>query len=159
MAKEISLTRGYTTIVDDDSYGELARHKWHINGAGYAVRFIGGRINKKALLMHRFIIDAPQGMLVDHINGNKLDNRRSNLRICTQAQNQMNVGKHRDNSSGYKGVSLSKRVGKWRADIKANGKRRTIGYFDTAERAAFAYNEAAKKYHGEFSKINSSVNQ
>lgn len=104
--------------------------------------------------MHRMILNAKNGDLVDHKNHNGLDNRRSNLRLCCNTKNHMNGQTHRDNQSGYKGVSMDKRRGNFRARIKHNGKEVWIGTFTTAKEAALAYNHAAVKYFGEFAKLN-----
>lgn len=89
----------------------------------------------------------------DHINGNTLDNRRSNLRVVTRTQNNQNVTIRKHNKSGYKGVSLEKKTGRWVAVIQANNKRIHLGTFDTPEEAYAAYCEAAKKYHGKFARF------
>jgi hypothetical protein len=104
-------------------------------------------------MMHRLIMNTPKGMDTDHINGDSLDNRRCNLRICTHAQNQRNLKKILGNNK-YKGVSLFKKTQKWRARIQINRMGLHLGYFDTEEEAAKAYNEAAEKHFGEFSRIN-----
>lgn len=105
--------------------------------------------------MHRVILDAPADMCVDHINGNPLDNRRENLRLCTRAEN--NRAKHRVKSgktSRYKGVYLMKKTGKWIAGVRAHGKYKRLGSFENEADAARAYNEAAKQYYGEFAVLN-----
>jgi hypothetical protein len=95
-------------------------------------------------------MDVPNNMVVDHINGNKLDNRRSNLRICTQAENQRNRGKQRNNVSGHKGVTWYARTSKWRVSIVLNKKHIHLGYFNLVSEAQKAYENAATEYHGEF---------
>lgn len=104
--------------------------------------------------MHRFIMDAPKGQQVDHINGNKLDNRKSNLRICSHSENLRNQRKPKDNKSGFKGVSWHKGAKRWCAEIRSNGKRHHLGYFDTAEDAAKAYDIAATLIHGDYARLN-----
>jgi len=104
--------------------------------------------------MHRVILDAPMNMLVDHINGNGLDNRRENLRICTNTENLRNRGKDRDNTSGYKGVVIKKGEKKFRAQIRVNQKTIHLGSFSTPEEAARAYDDAAREYFGEFAWTN-----
>lgn len=146
---------GNYALVDDKDYEWLSRWKWiasRENGHLYAFR-TGLSQNKKRgpqLRMHRAILNAPKDKFVDHKNGNGLDNRRKNLRLCTQSQNQMNRGKTVKNTSGYKGVSWVKKDRRWKAQIKVHGKKLYLGQFKTKEEAAEAYKQAAKKYHGEF---------
>ena len=104
--------------------------------------------------MHREILKCPKGLFIDHINRNGLDNRKNNLRVCSKSQNMMNTLIPKNNTSGYKGVSWSKRDKKWMAYIKIKNKFNNLGYFNIKEQAALAYNDAAKKYHGEFARLN-----
>ena len=153
MTKEIILTRGKVAIVDDDDFEELSRHKWRYK-YGYAVRNAPTSTNKYHLiLMHREIINTPDGMQTDHVNGDMLDNRRNNLRVCTHAENMRNAKKHKNNTSGYKGVAWHRTAKKWRAFIWS-GKHRHLGLFERIEDAATAYNIAAYIYHGEFARYN-----
>ena len=114
--------------------------------------------NKKRLYinMHREIINPPYPLVVDHINRNSLDNRKANLRPATQAQNSINRKyiKPKNSSSKYKGVTWHKRIKKWQIQICFNGIHKTIGYFHDEIEAAKAYDEAAKKYHGDFAVLN-----
>jgi hypothetical protein len=153
--KQIALTKGYVTIVDDEDYESLSRHKWHVmvtkTGNAYAVRLVTRDGKQRAVLMHRQITGAPKGSHVDHANRNSLDNRRQNLRPCSSSQNASNHCKQRGTwSSRYKGVSWSSRAGKWRAYIVVQTKFKHLGYFDTENEAALTYNRAAKKHFGEF---------
>lgn len=102
--------------------------------------------------MHRFILGVSGRLLVDHKNGDGLDNRKQNLRCATNAQNLCNRGKNSNNTTGYKGVSYYRRTGRYAANIGA-GHKRFLGYFDTAEEAHKAYSEAAYKLHGDFAKV------
>ena len=104
--------------------------------------------------MHRVIMDTELNMIVDHLNGNGLDNRRSNLRNCTHAENMRNRKINKKNRSGFKGVSYYTKDNKWRAMIKFNNLRIHIGFYIDPKDAARAYNEAAVKYHGEFANLN-----
>jgi len=137
-----------TFIIDYEDVDRLKGCLW-----SYSEGYIIGH-NKKQIRLHRIIMNAPGDQEVDHINGDKSDNRKCNLRMCTTAENQHNRGKCKNNSSGYKGVSFNKRDGKFRASIRNNNKRYSLGCFKTPEDAARAYNEAAIKYHKEFSQLN-----
>lgn len=158
--KEIALTRGKVAIVDDDDFKRLGQYKWcafPAYGNWYAGRSIRSNIkNRKQefVLMHRIIMNAEKGMQVDHKNGNGLDNRRCNIRFCSKTENQRNKRILKSNTSGYKGVYLDKRTGKWYAQINVCYKKRRLGLFDTKECAALAYNNAAKELFGEFARLN-----
>jgi hypothetical protein len=111
--------------------------------------------SKKVLHMHQIILEVPEGMIIDHINHDGMDNRSANLRAATRAQNSRNRKKFpRKCSSKYKGVYLHKSSLKWQARIMLEKKRRNLGYFNNEIDAAKAYDEAAKKYHGEFACLN-----
>jgi len=158
--RRIKLNHGRYAIVEPVDYEELNKHKWHDVKGGdtfYAVRSTyktNGR--KTTMQMHREIM-RPEGELwVDHKNHNGLDNRRANLRNVTPAQNNYNsrLGMNRGRSK-YKGVKWCEYHKKWRVVICHNGKNIHIGYFDSEIEAAKAYDEAAKKYRGEFAALNS----
>jgi len=152
--KIIPLTRNKFAIVDDVDYIHLSRHKWYATDQGYARREI--YINKKKVIvhMHRVIMNAPDDMFVDHINGYRNDNRRKNLRLCTHLENNRNSFVRFTNNSGYKGVAFHRQSGLYHASININGKQISLQYYKTAQEAAKAYNEAAQKYFGEFAKLN-----
>lgn len=101
----------------------------------------------RRILMHRLIMNAPQGMVVDHINHNGLDNRRHNLRVVTPTENLGNRRRNKNNTSGYKGIYYEPLRGKWRATIRHNSKIYRLGRFDTATEAARAYDEKAKELY------------
>lgn len=152
--KEIQLTQCKTALVDDDMFEELNKWKWCTGrdwNTFYAHRH-GGKINgkQKNIIMHRVIMNAPFNMVVDHKDGNGLNNQRSNLRVCTQSQNMMNRGKQNNNKSGYKGVSWEKHRNKWKAQTYINKKHVNLGRFDTKEEAYKVYCDVCEKYHGEF---------
>jgi hypothetical protein len=107
----------------------------------------------KHVYLHRMIMGSPGNLFVDHINGNTLDNRRENLRICTCAENIRNQKRNITNTSGYKGVSWNKQLGKWVAFICVNYKNKNLGSFATAKQAYEAYCAASAKYHGEFGRV------
>lgn len=158
MAKEIQLTRGQVAIVDDEDFDRVMAHKWHAGvkhqtkapDEYYAYR------SPDNILMHRFIMDAPKDIGIDHRDGDSLNNRRQNLRPATQSQNGCNRGKQKNNTTGYKGVgrSFNNKVKPFRADIKLNGKHFYLGVYGTAAEAAEAYNQAALRLHGEFAMLN-----
>jgi hypothetical protein len=148
--KEISLAHGKgVALVDDADYPILSQYKWRLS-AGYA----RAEINGMSVLMHRLVMGAKRGQEVDHRNGDKLDNRRSNLRFSTHSQNMANVGQRSDNTSGFKGVYWNRQTGKFRARIKPRGKHIYLGAFDDAQEAARVYDRAARKYFGSFARTN-----
>lgn len=157
---EISLTQSKIAIIDDEDLDKIAPYKWCYHSVeGYAIATVYGvNPNRKngqtTFSMHRVIADTPKGMQTDHINGNKLDNRKSNLRVCTKLDNSHNAGLRINNTSGYKGVYFEKDSKKWKAQISNLGKRLCLGRFQTAKEAAKAYNEAAIEYYGEFARLN-----
>ncbi len=112
------------------------------------------RKNRRNLRFHRYITSAPTAFLVDHINGDTLDNRLENLRYATASENSRNQKISSRNTSGYKGVTWIKKMNKWKSSISVNLKRINIGYFDNKHLAAVAYNKASIKYHGNFAKLN-----
>ena len=131
----LQLSNGGLTLVDPDVLEAMSRWAWRRAENGYAVRTAWHR----KVLLHREITDCPEGLEVDHINGDKLDNRRANLRIVTRAENERNKPIGRRNTSGFKGVCFDKSRGKWRAATKHAGKNVLIGRFDSAEAASAAY--------------------
>lgn len=155
--KEIKLTQGRVTQVDDEWYEYLSQWDWvasydpSVKGY-YATRQQGTLLGQKTIKMHRVIMNAPIGMLVDHRDHDTLNNQVYNLRLATKAQNNRNSRKRIDNISGYKGVHPCRN--KWRAMITFEGKLIHLGYFNDIESAARAYDQAARKYHGEFALLN-----
>ena len=158
----IELSGGYGAIVDEVDAPWLTE-------MGCWCKLIGKNKNKIYVvsrcrktkninIIHRIITNAPNGFEVDHINGNTLDNRRSNLRVCTSSENQHNRRINMNNRSGVKGVGLHNN-GKWRARIKLNNKSIFLGYFDTKEEAASAVAAARIKLHGEFANHGQHPNQ
>lgn len=136
-------------LVDLDDISKVSFHSWCLNTGGYAV----ATINKKITLMHRLIFNTT--MNIDHINNNKLDNRKTNLRSCTKGQNNYNRRKTQKTvTSKYIGVSYCPTKNKWRTQITHEYKNIFIGYFDSELEGAKAYNEFALKLKGEFAKIN-----
>lgn len=161
--KSIPLTQGEFALVSDEDYATVvAAGKWFCwtsHGHKYAMRHIYLPDGKRTvLLMHRLITGLQHGdpHMVDHQNRNGLDNRRENLRV-TLDQNPQNIGKRKDNSSGYKGVSFHKGSGKWQARIRLKGKSTCLGFFPSAESAALVYDAAALEYHKAFAATNQSL--
>jgi hypothetical protein len=142
-----SRNQGKFAIVDDEDFEWLNQWDWtavstHRLNGGYAMRMANG----KTILMHRLIMRAPEGVEIDHVNGNGLDNRRGNLRFATPEQNQHNRSRNSNNKSGYKGVIFDKNSGKWKMYITA--------LYETPEEAARMYDQLARIAFGEYSKPN-----
>lgn len=154
--RKIALTRGKFAIVDQDDFDELNKHKWQFATVGYASRCVSiGKGKTRGVLMHRKVMGAHGKIVVDHINHNGLDNRKVNLRFATYSQNSMNCRmRKKTGTSKYKGVRYIKRINRWTASITYNRKQKYLGSFACEKAAAEAYNEAAKKYHGEFAVLN-----
>lgn len=157
MPNSIMLTTGEKVLVDPEDHAYLSQFAWARHGNKtntYARR----RTKERRILMHREILGTPsKGLETDHINGNGLDNRKANLRVCTRMQNQQNSNKQKNGnpSSKYKGVSFYKLKNKWRAEISVKGLHMRLGYFENEIDAAIAYNKAAIKYFKEYANINS----
>lgn len=152
---EIKVSNTNLKAIIDDADAPLVAHRtWYLDIEGYPTTRLLKKEGKKLLRMHRVLITPPKGLFIDHIDNNRLNNRRSNLRIATKAQNMMNRGAPIQNTSGFKGVVWDPVNKKWVAQITANGKSKKIGRFRTKTQAAMAYNQAAKIYHGEFAYLN-----
>lgn len=124
--RTLELSQGKQAFVDNIDYSRASQYKWYLSVKRYAATRIDGRIT----YLHRYIMNPPKDKSVDHINGDGLDNRRSNLRVVTHQQNTMNRTKlNKNNTSGFRGVCWDKRVNKWTAYITIDGKRKTIGVF------------------------------
>jgi len=147
--KIIKLTQGKQTIVDDADFDFLNQWKWHYN-VKYAVGQTGDKGAKKRVYLHTLLLKKKPNQFIDHINGNRLDNRRTNLRLCSNRQNQQNRARPSNNTSGFKGVVWNKKSKKWQSGIKINSKQVHLGLFNDKFEAHNAYYEAAKKYFGEF---------
>lgn len=156
--KEICLTRGQVALVDDDDFEKVSKYKWwaaKVINKEYISYYAHAQYKGKRLILHRVILglDSDNNFYIDHINGDTLDNRQNNLRVCTSSQNQMNrrVQQH---SSVYKGVFFLRNRKKWVATLTFNKKCIFIGYFDYEIDAAKSYNKKAIELFGEFAHLN-----
>lgn len=147
---------GYlSALVDDEDFEYLSQFSW-CRGRGQKTHYAVARVNGRVQQMHRLLLTPPRGITVDHADGDGLNNTRSNIRLATSTQNQQNRSRRCDNASGYKGVWRLKRdlAKPWTAQIKLNGKAKSLGYFATPEEAAHAYNQAADSMFGEYAYLN-----
>ena len=139
-----------TAIIDYEDYDRVTQHKWYYGKSNKAISTFGD--GKDTILLSRFILDIRDpSILVDHINRDKFDNRKQNLRLCNKSQNAANC---KARIYKYKGITYNPRNRNWNAQIKINYKKIHLGCFKTDEGAARAYDEAAKKYFGEFARLN-----
>jgi hypothetical protein len=147
--KRIPLAGGLYAYVDAADYEWLSRYKWGVR-SGYAARYK----KKKVIFMHRQIMRPPKGMVVDHVDGSKLNNCRCNLRVCTPAENHRNRAKGVGSASRFRGVGHDKNSGKWYSGLQFKGKRFWLGYFNEEIEAARAYDYRAVECGGEFAWVN-----
>jgi hypothetical protein len=152
--RHIPLSQGRYAIVDTDDYDRLMRHKWHACRSGRHRTYYARRTTRdgRVILMHREIARPPKGRVVDHINGNGLDNRKGNLRVCTQAENALNSRRQARAKSKYRGVTV--RGDKYEARIKYKGKTYCLGRFNTALEAAHARDQKALDLYGQYAWLN-----
>jgi hypothetical protein len=149
--KEIQLGNGLYAVVDKEDFEFLAQWKWHAQKDGntfYAIRDFCVKRKRTTVRMHRLVNQTPDGLDTDHINGNGLDNRKTNLRTATRQQNIINRGMLSTNKSGYRGVSWRKGQNKWRAQICVNYKVIHIGSFGLLHEAVSAYKEKDEELRG-----------
>ena len=152
--RRIPLTRGKFALVEPEDYYQLSKFNWHTREPTKGIFYASGIRNGKSVRMHREIMDAPDDLVVDHIDRNGLNNCRSNLRLCTPAQNNLNKFLNSYGSSKYKGVNWAKIKKKWRAEVQFDNKMYYLGYFTDEIDAAKAYDEKASQLHGEFACLN-----
>jgi len=161
MSREIPLTRGFIALVDDADYDDLSKYKWHTkkcsSGVFYACRWhyfkrFRGDTKKRQVFMHNQIMGENPGLKVDHISRDGCDNRRVNLRWATRSQNAINRRWSKPTKSGYRGVYWDSNA--WQVMVQVNGQRKTFCRTKNLEEAARAYDEHAKRLHGEFAQLN-----
>ena len=153
----VLVTPDKVAYVDAEDYDRVNRYKWSATKqrdtwCARSRRMVNGKTTQ--YLLHRIVLNAAPGIVVDHKNRNGLDCRKTNLRIATTSQNLQNRGKTVSNKSGFKGVTWRSWARKWGAEIKANGKRFWLGYYRNKKDAARAYNQKAIEVHGEFARLN-----
>ena len=157
--KRIKISQGKYALVDDSDYESLMKFKWyarkdHLRDVYYTNKSEKVDGTWKNIPMHRVIMNPPNGMFVDHKDGDGLNNQRSNLRVCTASQNNQNSKKASGKTSQYKGVSWSAYHNRWRACIEIQYRQKYIGVFRTELEAAIIWNMTARKYFGEFALLN-----
>ena len=154
--KEIKLTQGQVALVDDDDYERVAAHPWWPASRSMPYPMtemkVGGKT--RTVRLSRFIMRAQVEMVVDHINHDPLDNRKVNLRICTNSENMRNRIKHQRATSKYKGVYMHTQAQVWVAQIQCDSRRHYLGLYDDEVDAALAYDRKARELHGDFALLN-----
>jgi len=151
---EIYLSSGNIALIDDEDLHKVRGYKWY-EFNGYAARMTRNNEGKrKVLFLHRIILPCASGAVIDHINRNRLDNRKCNLRVTTRRNNNINRKRIEEATSPYRGVIWRPHAKKWKGYIKVNKKQLHLGYFDTPEEAAMAYNIAAHEHFGNFAVYN-----
>ncbi len=146
--RTIILHRGEECLVSDNDFKKLSRYRWYRQTNGYVARYAGRGRGFSPVRMHREILGAKNGDVCDHKNGNRLDNRRSNIRVCSFSENTYNRSPSVRNKSGYVGVHYDKARGKWQARIHIKNKTIILGRFENKEEAVQARKKAEKKYYG-----------
>ena len=150
----------FTVLYDNEDHEKLSKYKWYVqkiykrNSLFYVQSKIYKNGRQSNIYMHRLIINCQENKFVDHINHNSLDNRKSNLRVCTQKENRRNSKSNKNSSSKFKGVTWHKRNKKWVSQIRTNKKNIWLGLFENEIDAALVYNGAAKYLFGEFAYLN-----
>ena len=147
---EIVLTQGKVALVDAADLPLLAEYQWYANRLGGKGWYAVGNNGPEKVLMHKVLVEAGDGMEIDHASRDGLDNRRRNLRVCTRAENAANSSKREGGTSGYKGVYWHHGAGKWVAQVSPSGKTIYLGLYEDEEDAARAYDAAALEHYGDF---------
>lgn len=141
-----ALGKGKYALIDDSDWPIVKQYRWQLHPDGYVYGSRGR--------LHCYILHTPPALEIDHVDRDKLNNRKFNLRVCFHAENIRNRRISRNNTSGYKGVSWSSQTQRWRSAISVGGRKYYLGEFDIKEDAARAYNAAAIEAHGEFASLN-----
>lgn len=146
MVMDVPITKGAIVIIDEEDGPRVTKRRWQLSAAGYAITQFQVNGKSRTVSMHRFVMNAQHGMAVDHINGNRLDNRKLNLRVITNAENCQNLhGARSDSSTGIRGVFWSKKERRYRVRIWVRGKPISCGYFATLAEADAAAREARSR--------------
>lgn len=156
MAKTIELTQGKVAWVSECDFERVSEHKWTANRQRERW-YVRARIEGKHITLHRFILNTPDGLDVDHENNNGFDNTRSNIRNCTHRQNIQRCRPRSGGTSRYKGVSWQAAVNRWHVGIYVNSEKLFLGLYADEDEAAKVYNRAAKKYFGDFAYLNTII--
>lgn len=147
---KFSIAKGKTTLIDEEDYEKVSKYRWNFNN-GAVVTNINKDGKRTTMKLHRYILNLGNRYpIVDHINGDPLDNRKNNLRTCNHSENLRNRGKAKNNKSGYKGVSWAKHANKWQASICVNYVHYHLGLYDDPQKAHEAYITASKSLHKEY---------
>ncbi len=155
MTPSIPITRwNARTYLDDEDYHRAQDFHWYKTKNGYVAGTVLEQGVRRRVYLHRWLLNAQPGQFVDHIDGNKLNNRRSNLRLVTRSQNQANRRRNANSRSRYKGVTWHKHKKRWLARIQVRGRRITIGYFTDPLQAAHEYDAFARTNFGEYARVN-----
>lgn len=153
VTKRIPLTQGMFALVDDDDFANVASYSWSIKPDRWNV-YASSWVDGRTVTMHRLIMGARKGEVIDHVNGLGLDNRRANLRSAGSTGNARNARRRKDNTSGFKGVCYDPKRNCYIVGIGVNGRRRHVGRFVDVVDAARAYDSAARRLHGDYARTN-----
>lgn len=143
---------GLVSLVDDSDYETIASHRWYVDRDGYPVASVRHAGKRSTITIHGLLIGIVPGMFADHIDGDRLNNQRSNLRHCTPSQSSMNRARPSHNTTGVRNVSLH-RSGKYKVHVQANGECRYFGLYDTLAAASVAANAARTALHREYARM------
>ncbi len=149
----VHINGGTAVLIDDEDYDKIKESSWLFSGR-YAYRQVWNKGKGKTEYMHRIIMGNPKNLEIDHINGNGIDNRKSNLRFATHKQNMANQKSCKTATSQFKGVCWVKRDKKWEASIQTDNRTKHLGYYENEADAAKAYDKEAIKLFGSFARLN-----